>query len=54
MEAEAHALIIYSELKPGFCAGADLRELVPALAGDGEDSKRRRACGIFWSAFIAC
>jgi enoyl-CoA hydratase len=27
MEAEAHALVIYSELKPGFCAGADLREL---------------------------
>jgi len=27
MQAEAHALIIYSELKPGFCAGADLREL---------------------------
>jgi enoyl-CoA hydratase len=26
-EGEAHALIIYSELKPGFCAGADLREL---------------------------
>jgi enoyl-CoA hydratase/carnithine racemase len=25
--AEAHALIIYSELKSGFCAGADLREL---------------------------
>jgi enoyl-CoA hydratase/carnithine racemase len=25
--AEAHALIIYSELKCGFCAGADLREL---------------------------
>jgi enoyl-CoA hydratase len=24
---EAHALIIYSELKCGFCAGADLREL---------------------------
>jgi enoyl-CoA hydratase len=24
---EAHALIIYSELTPGFCAGADLREL---------------------------
>ena len=23
----AHALIIYSQLKPGFCAGADLREL---------------------------
>lgn len=24
---QAHALIIYSEMKPGFCAGADLREL---------------------------
>jgi enoyl-CoA hydratase len=27
MQNEAHALIIYSELTPGFCAGADLREL---------------------------
>jgi len=27
MQAEAHAVIIYSELKCGFCAGADLREL---------------------------
>jgi len=27
LEKEAHALIIYSELKSGFCAGADLREL---------------------------
>jgi len=27
MQAEAHALIIYSEIKAGFCAGADLREL---------------------------
>ncbi|MGA9384060.1 MAG: enoyl-CoA hydratase/isomerase family protein, partial [Candidatus Sulfotelmatobacter sp.] len=27
MQAEAHSLIIYSEMKPGFCAGADLREL---------------------------
>src|SRR5579859_6549052 len=26
-EDRAHALIIYSEMKPGFCAGADLREL---------------------------
>jgi enoyl-CoA hydratase len=26
-EDRAHALIIYSELKAGFCAGADLREL---------------------------
>ena len=27
LEKSAHALIIYSELKSGFCAGADLREL---------------------------
>jgi len=27
LEKDAHALIIYSELKSGFCAGADLREL---------------------------
>jgi enoyl-CoA hydratase/carnithine racemase len=27
MQAEAHALIIYSEMDAGFCAGADLREL---------------------------
>src|SRR3982075_1330991 len=27
IQSEAHALIIYSELKCGFCAGADLREL---------------------------
>jgi len=27
MEAQAHALILYSELKSGFCAGADLKEL---------------------------
>jgi len=27
MQSDAHALIIYSELKSGFCAGADLREL---------------------------
>ena len=27
LEKEAHALIIHSEMKPGFCAGADLREL---------------------------
>jgi enoyl-CoA hydratase len=27
METQTHTLIIYSELKPGFCAGADLREL---------------------------
>ncbi len=27
LEQKSHALIIYSEMKPGFCAGADLREL---------------------------
>lgn len=27
LESHAHALIIYSEMSPGFCAGADLREL---------------------------
>jgi len=27
LESQAHALIIFSEMKPGFCAGADLREL---------------------------
>jgi len=27
LEKQAHALILYSELKCGFCAGADLREL---------------------------
>jgi enoyl-CoA hydratase len=27
MQGEAHALILYSEVKAGFCAGADLREL---------------------------
>ncbi len=27
MQGAAHALIIYSQLKAGFCAGADLREL---------------------------
>jgi enoyl-CoA hydratase len=27
LQGDAHALIIYSQLKAGFCAGADLREL---------------------------
>jgi len=27
LEGGAHALVVYSELKSGFCAGADLREL---------------------------
>jgi enoyl-CoA hydratase len=27
LSADAHAIILHSEMKPGFCAGADLREL---------------------------
>jgi len=33
LERDAHALIIYSELKSGFCAGADLRELYQRSQG---------------------
>jgi enoyl-CoA hydratase/carnithine racemase len=33
MQGEAHALIIYSDLKTGFCAGADLRELYQRSQG---------------------
>lgn len=35
MEREAHALIIYSRMKAGFCAGADLRELYFGASGMG-------------------
>jgi enoyl-CoA hydratase len=33
MQSDAHALIIYSTLKSGFCAGADLRELYYGAQG---------------------
>lgn len=33
LEKDAHALIIYSDLKSGFCAGADLRELYTRSQG---------------------
>jgi enoyl-CoA hydratase/carnithine racemase len=33
LEREAHALILYSRLKSGFCAGADLRELHHSAQG---------------------
>jgi len=33
LQDEAHALIIHSELKAGFCAGADLRELYQRSQG---------------------
>ncbi len=37
LEQEAHTLIIHSELKAGFCAGADLRELYARALGLGQD-----------------
>src|SRR4029077_2248581 len=33
MQSDAHALILYSTLKSGFCAGADLRELYHGAQG---------------------
>ena len=33
MQREAHALILHSALKTGFCAGADLRELYHGAQG---------------------
>ncbi len=33
MQESAHALVIHSQLKPGFCAGADLRELFQRSEG---------------------
>ncbi|HXP17545.1 MAG TPA: enoyl-CoA hydratase/isomerase family protein, partial [Terriglobales bacterium] len=33
MQSHAHALILYSTLKSGFCAGADLRELYHGAQG---------------------
>jgi enoyl-CoA hydratase len=33
LEKEVHTLVIYSELKSGFCAGADLRELYTRSQG---------------------
>ena len=54
LESDAHALIIYSELKAGFCAGADLRELYQRSQAMEQERRLPRACAIFWSAFIAC
>ena len=53
LQQEAHALIIYSDLKAGFCAGADLRELYRAIAAM-DKTEACKACAIFWSAFTAC
>ena len=48
---EAHALIIYSELKAGFCAGADLRELYRRSQELERKRSRSGASAIFWSGF---
>lgn len=53
MQAEAHSLIIYSEMKPGFCAGADLRELISARRR-WRKLRLPKVCGIFCSGFTAC
>jgi len=43
----------FSEMKPGFCAGADLRELYQRSQAM-EKAAAGKVCGISWSAFIAC
>ena len=49
LEHEAHALILHSSLKSGFCAGADLRELYQGAQGM-EKRRQLAVCGDFWSA----
>lgn len=41
LEGEAHALILHSPLKSGFCAGADLRELYHGAQGMDKQSAKR-------------
>src|SRR5450432_2162804 len=41
MQSDAHALILYSTLKSGFCAGADLRELYHGAQGMDKQSAAR-------------
>lgn len=41
MQSGAHALILYSTLKSGFCAGADLRELYDGVQGTDKAAARR-------------
>ena len=47
---EAHALIIYSTLTSGFCAGADLRELYRRSQQMNRTRRRRAAFANFWNA----
>ena len=41
LHSSAHALILYSTLKTGFCAGADLRELYHGAQGIGTEAAAR-------------
>lgn len=41
MQSDAHALILYSNLKSGFCAGADLRELYQGAQGMEKEAAAR-------------
>ena len=41
LDSEAHALILYSALKCGFCAGADLRELYEWIQDYGDSLEAR-------------
>jgi enoyl-CoA hydratase/carnithine racemase len=43
LSGEAHALILYSKLKSGFCAGADLRELYQWIQQYGQAEVTRHA-----------
>jgi enoyl-CoA hydratase len=43
LSREAHALILYSSLKSGFCAGADLRELYQWIQEYGQDEVAKHA-----------
>jgi enoyl-CoA hydratase len=42
LQSNAHALILYSTLKTGFCAGADLRELYHGAQGVGKEVAAHR------------
>ena len=52
LQREAHALIISSARKEGFCAGADLRETYRVAQTAPERRAPRRACAIFSNASI--
>ena len=46
LETKAHTLIVYSELKSGFCAGADLSEASKASGGDATTDRTRQLTGL--------